>query len=155
MKIINLVLAFLLVVGLIGVVGCVELHPSEKTTGGGWFTDNVTGHKITFGFNAQPTDNGEAKGKFQLVDKANKTRIHGTLSVTHNVTDNETVALFEGTCSVNGEDGYSLYVGFLDLGEPGVSAGDMVGVEIGTPPLLTYSGNLSGGNIKIHPEKED
>ena len=154
MKIINLVLAFLLVVGLIGVVGCIE-YPSEKTTGGGWFTDNLTGHKITFGFNAQPTDNGEAKGKFQLVDNANKTRIHGTFSITHNVTDNETVALFQGTCSINGEDGYSLYVGFLDLGEPGVSAGDMVGVEIGTTPPLTYSGNLSGGNIKIHPEKED
>jgi hypothetical protein len=44
-------------------------------------------------------------------------------------------------------------VGFLDLGEPGVSAGDMVGVEIGTIPSLMYSGYLSGGNIKIHPEK--
>jgi len=153
MKITNWVLALLLVAGLIGVAGCVEFYPSEKTTGGGWFTDNLTGHKITFGFNAQPTDNGEAKGKFQLVDSADKTRIHGTLSVTHNVTDNETVAIFEGTCSINGEDGYSLYVGFLDLGEPGVSAGDMIGVEIGTNPPLIYSGNLSGGNIKIHPEK--
>jgi len=55
---------------LIGVAGCIEFHPSEKTTGGCWFTDNLTGHKITFGFNAQPTDNGEAKGKFQLVGSA-------------------------------------------------------------------------------------
>jgi len=153
MKITNWVLALLLVAGLIGVAGCVEFYPSEKTTGGGWFTDNLTGHKITFGFNAQPTDNGEAKGKFQLVDSADKTRIHGTFSITHNVTDNETVALFQGTCSINGSGEYDLYFAFWDLGEPGVAAGDNITVAVNATQLIIYSGFLERGNIKIHPEK--
>jgi hypothetical protein len=155
LKSLTLVIVLLLSFGLIGVLaGCID-YPSQKTTGGGWFTDNITGNKVNFGFNAQPIDETEAKGKFQLVDSANKVRIHGTLDTTLEVTSPDVSAHFQGTCSINGEGSYNLTAYFIDIGEPGITAGDAIGIEIGTEPPTLYFGWIGGGNIQIHRGRID
>lgn len=146
-------LVLLIIIGLIGMTGCIE-YPSQKTTGGGWFFDSTTGNKITFGFNAQPIEDGDAQGKFQLIDHVDKTRVHGTFFITHDVTAPDSSALFEGTCSINGSGDYDLYVIFLDLGEPGIAAGDNITVGVNTTAPLIYSGSIGGGNIQIHKDKD-
>lgn len=143
-----LVLILVTVVAL-SAVGCVY-----KTTGGGFIIDDDTDAKITFGFTAIPTDCGEAKGKFQLVDHGTKTRVHGTF---------EWVALsppsqqgFWGECYVNKEGPYDFMANAKDNGEPGVGAGDWLMIVIFNPGGPTvYEGVLQGGNIQIHDEEDD
>ena len=149
----GLVLTLVAVLALVG-VGCVEIG-NNKATGGGWFINEVDGNKITFGFNAQATNGETAKGQFQLIDHDSGTKVHGTFSVT--IDDTATsLSLFTGTCSINGDDGHSLYVLFYDAGEPGVNAGDGIAIGIDIDPDVddpTYYGVLSGGNIQIHKSK--
>jgi hypothetical protein len=134
----------------------------NKATGGGWFLDTLTGNRITFGFTAQPLEEpvGEinAKGKFQLIDHGDKTKVHGTFYATIGTTSNF-ISMFFGTCLVNREDGYLYGIQVEDLGEPGPSAGDyiIIGIShISDPenPLYEYMGYLEGGNIQVHAEKE-
>jgi len=156
----KLALSILLVavLALVG-TGC------DKVTGGGQFTDEWTGHKITFGFNAKPLDplNEDAgypfikaKGQFQMVDHGTKTRIHGTFDGTY-IEPSEEASWFSGRCSVNGEGDVYFEITATDLGKPGLGAGDhifiMVG-EFGDPDLLTYEGVLNGGNIQGHKAKK-
>jgi len=55
-KLMRWTFTLLLILALVIVTfGCIELYPSEKTTGGGLFYDSTTGNIITFGFNAQPS----------------------------------------------------------------------------------------------------
>ena len=147
----GLVLALVVVLALVG-VGCAG---NNKATGGGWFINEVDGNRITFGFNAQATNGETAKGRVQLMDHDSGTRIHGTFSITIDDTA-PALSLFTGTCSINGEDGHSLYVLFQDAGEPGVNAGDAIAIGIDIDPELdapTYFGFLGGGNIQIHKSK--
>lgn len=145
------VLALLLLVALMVVgVGC------SKATGGGWFLDEE-GDLVTFGFTAQPVDSDEvegtiaAKGQFQLVDHSTKppTRIHGTFTATDAATD-EWASVFEGTCSIDGEGGHALVVGFRDEGEPGPDAGDAIAVYVDGDDDPLYEAYLGGGNIRVH-----
>ena len=141
----------------------------NKVTGGGSFNDFRHG-KVTFGFNAQPTgveiDSDlpppynswvtGAKGQFQLVAHGTKTRIHGSFDGTWKLpTDN--ISTFFGTCTVNGTSVQPFSVQFFDNGEQGLNKGDGIIINLGTSlPAGGYifSGNLTGGNIKIHKSKE-
>ncbi len=128
----------------------------NKATGGGKFTDEWTGNKVTFGFNGQPTSGGEtpfvnAKGQFQLVDHGTKTNIHGTFTGTYDSND-ETASWFSGTCSINGEGENYFDVTVTDLSKPGIGAGDYIVVLI--TGVGTYQGYLEGGNIQVHKAKK-
>ena len=126
-------------------VGC------SKVTGGGHFTNAALGEppdQVTLGFNAQVSEDGTVKGQFQLVDHGTKppTKVHGTF-------DGADIDGWQGTCTVNGEGPYPITAAFIDAGEPGPEAGDLVNVWI--DGQLRYSGFLEGGNIQSHPAKPE
>jgi hypothetical protein len=115
----------------------------QPDTGGGWFEDEGTDNMINFGFTARPT----IKGQFQLVDHDSGTIVHG--KITDRVdTSSPPYLYYTGTCSIKGEGTYDLELRFEDNGEPGVTAGDYVEIDINS--FYTYSGILQGGNIQDH-----
>lgn len=131
-----------------------------QSNGGGWFINERDDARVTFGFNAQPTDDG-ATGQFQLVDHSSKppTRIHGTFDATP-----DGVWLwqeFSGECTIMepGEDPVEapFRIKVWDLGEgvnefPGNDwLGDGIAVYIDGD--LEYFGILEGGNIQVHWEE--
>jgi hypothetical protein len=140
--------------------GCDMTVVPVKTTGGGWFIDG-DGHRVTFGFTANPSDNTPAKGQFQLIDHGNKTvdkiNVHGFfIFAADTVTNDEyedNCTWFEGNCTVDGVDGYQFAIKFCDDGEPGPSSGDHIELGVGTDennPDWSYEATLEGGNIQIH-----
>lgn len=146
-------MAIVLLVAVLALLGT----GCNKATGGGWFLDEVTDHKITFGFNAKPIDEPagqgmiKAKGQFQLVDHDAKTKMHGTFNGTWDTPSNGT-STFAGTCSINGQDGVTFYVKATDNDVSGLDAEDHILIKISTSPEITYAGLLGGGNIKVHKE---
>ena len=140
----------------------------NKGTGGGWFISEAPetyGHKVTFSITAQigepvPGPGGwyETTGKFQLIDHATKTKVHGPVL---NYRDwGEGWADWHGDCSVNGTDGYFFSIMSYD-DETGGWPGDCVYIQIREPSspehpahIVTnwYSSweELDGGNIKRH-----
>jgi len=147
----------ILLVAIALTTGCVG--NVDKATGGGWFIDETTWNKCTFGFNAQLKDNQGAvenekiyTGQFQFKDCGTGQKIHleemmGLLSSTDNTT-----AMFWGT----DKDGKNVLVIVIDLGEPGVDPGDYIAIWYGTFDPLSkppdWSGTLEGGNIQTRPE---
>ena len=131
---------------------------ADKATGGGWFYDECTGNKCTFGFNAQLKDNQGAvnndkiyTGQFQFKDLETGQKIHlGEMIFIEpeNGYFDDTIALFEGT----DKDGNLVEVAVEDQGEPGADAGDgiAIGYYDGTQYWEWY-GTLEGGNIQAHP----
>ncbi len=144
------VLVFVLIAAvLLGAPGSVANANANKITGGGWFIDDSSDNKITFGFDGKQTPehprNYIAKGQFQLVDHGTGDRIHGIIE------EISTSGLkFKGSCSKNGQGDYILRVMLLDLGKPGVQPGDKIFVTIWESPIRSYTGELKGGNIKVH-----
>ena len=148
-----LVVALLIAVLAIGSLGC------NKVTGGGQFTDEWTGNKVTFGFNAQPIASEDsvftgAKGQFQLIDHDAKTNIHGTFDTGYNAPsfDPEDPTLpptswFSGTCSIDGEGEYYFEVTATDNGNSSLGVGDYILIMAGP---YTYQGYLESGNIQVH-----
>jgi hypothetical protein len=133
------------------------MMPSVKTTGGGWFIDNRSEAKITFGFSAILTgEDNEAKGQFQLIDHGTKppTRVHGTFDELKWVSIFGTSTKFEGECTVNGNGPVYLKVEFTDRGKPGIDPGDEIKVWIDGGMMPDYMGTLEGGNITIHVPKD-
>ena len=144
------VLAFVLIAAvLLGAPGSVANAKANKITGGGWFIDDSSGNKITFGFDGkqtpEPPRNYIAKGQFKLVDHGSGDRIHGII---------EEILVgglaFKGSCSINGQGDYTFYVRFSDRGKPGAEPGDEIYVAIWESSMRFYEGELKGGNIKIH-----
>jgi hypothetical protein len=143
----------ILLVAIALLTGCVE-----KANGGGWFIDEITGNKCTFGFNANLKDNTGAvnndkiyTGQFQFKDHETGQKIHlneMAYIYPENGNFDDTIALFEGT----DKDGYFVYVIVEDQGEPGSDAGDGIAIEYydGTQYWEWY-GTLEGGNIQAHP----
>ena len=124
--------AMALTVGSIGLVN-----------GGGMFIDQ-NDHKVTFGFNAQETnDDGTLKGEFNLVDHATGQKIH--VSEMLYVLVGNDLAFFNGVT----KDGVLVVVFLTDYGEPGPDAGDYIEVYYGDLQQLSWSGNLVKGNIQI------
>jgi len=138
-------------------------NPSEfrKQTGGGLFTDWETGNKVTFSFTAQaleptPENNGflDAKGKFQLIDHTEKTRIHGTIDYLWYYAPEPWWSSWEGECSVDGKDDYYFLLSLHDEDEPGW-AGEWAWILIYEDvhhQILYREYWLDGkqGNIKAH-----
>ena len=81
--------------------GCGEFE-SKMTTGGGWFCDQVNGHKISFGFSARPTGDDSASGHFRILDHDYRTRVNGSFTGTYSV-DASDASIFAGTCQISGE----------------------------------------------------
>ena len=134
----------------------------DKVTGGGRFTDELSGHKITFGFNAQPLDEEsevpgmvKAKGRFLLVDHDTKMKIHGTFTGTY-MTPSEGASWFSGRCSIDGEGDTYFEVLAADVGKSGLGAGDGIYIMIGEygSPNTIYQGYLEGGSIQVHKTKK-
>ena len=157
----GLVLLILISVLLLG-IGC------NKITGGGWFIDENTGNKITFGLNAQPLDeplivemNGEtfeglyAKGQLQLIDHVTKERIHCTFVGTANGSD-PTVSDFGGPATINGEGGYfvTVEINFTNKLNPEEPPVYVIAISVSheDDPDNNRSiwGVLDGGSVKIH-----
>ena len=136
-------LAILLMV-IVLFTGCDFLE--GKVTGGGWFIDEDTQNKCTFGFVAQGKC-FEYKGQFQFNDHED-TKIH--TDVEGLLEFGETYAVFVG----EDEEGNYVKVSVWDLGQPGADPGDYIKIwynEIGGSP--NWQGELGGGNLKVHKEK--
>ena len=140
----------------------------DKTTGDGWFYNyGNEDQKVTFGFNAQPV--GEpylvpgtaiygqnAKGEFQLVDHANKIKIHGTFTITlaYDPTLYEGYQVFGGAASVNGEEGFGVTGYFYDANHDsgyGLGPDDRFQIQAYKGSVsYDYFGVLTGGNVTTH-----
>ena len=135
-------------------------EPSEefiKKAGGGWSTEWYTGNKITFSISVQtleptPAEPGKllAKGNFQLIDHAEKTRIHGTIDYFLYDPSYPELSAWIGECSVNRTDGYSFDLLVHDEDEPGYP-GDWAWIIIrGSNFYREFILELEKGNIKAH-----
>jgi len=155
----GLVSLLLISVLLVG-TGC------KNITGGGWFIDWDSENKITFGINGQSLDEPsdldpqlcQAKGHIQLIDHGTGDRIHCTFIITgFGEASKPYLSNFGGPATINGEDGYIVVVEVHDMGEPGIQAGDLIGVLVFEEdnidpqnPFKKYTGWLGGGNIQVH-----
>lgn len=162
MKVKYVLVAILVAVLALGGTGC------SKVTGGGKFINETFpnyGNKITFGFNAHPTEpydptivpeEVDAQGHLTLTDHGTGTKIRGTFTGTWSW-DSDTDATYFGTCTINGTVVQPFNVTFHDSGEKGPNRGDGIIVRIGTTDyngLPTYAGTLNGGNIQVHKAKK-
>lgn len=113
-----------------------------KVTGGGNILLSGNGSGMTFGFNAQNTENG-MKGSGIVVDHSVGKKVK-IIDVTFFAV-NGTKAVFMGRAQVNGqEEKYQIDVD--DLGEPG-SGSDTFRISTDS---YRAEGVLSGGNIQVH-----
>ena len=149
------ILSGLLMVALvIGGTGYgVAAKAEGKVTGGGTFTHAAWpsdyanfGDKISFGFNGQRLNNGEAKGQFQLVNHDKGIKIHGTFS-SYEV--NGARVKLDGQCSINGAD-VPFHVETSTL-----ASWETIWIWIGTNPPYNPSaahfwGQIYKGNITKH-----
>ena len=94
-----------LVIGGTGYGVAADSGDKVKVTGGGtfnqgWSSDYASpGDKISFGFNGQRLDNGEAKGQFQLINhsKDKGMKMHGTFDTYE---ANGSRVVLDGQCSI-------------------------------------------------------
>jgi hypothetical protein len=112
-------------------------------TGGGWIT-SPSGAKGTFGV-AGGIKNGSLWGHLTYIDHGSGLKVKGT-GVTNYAVTGPTSRQIDGTCEVNGQPGYTYTVNVTDNGEPGTN--DFF--QLTVPGQYTASGNLGGGNIKLH-----
>jgi hypothetical protein len=116
--------------------------------GGGMFIDEISGHRVTFGFNVKANDDEinddeTLKGKFQLKDHVTGQEIHvSEILEAYMGTD---LAFFSGVT----KDGVLVVVFISDFGEPGPDAGEYIKVYYGDSQELSWCGNLVKGNIQI------
>jgi hypothetical protein len=113
-----------------------------KVTGGGNIAQSGGGSGVTFGFNAQNTENG-MKGSGTIIDHNAGIKVKILDVVTFAIAG--THATLTGRAEVNGvEEKYRIDVD--DLGEPGTG---MDSFKIVTDSYGT-GGILTGGNIQVH-----
>lgn len=136
-------------------------NPSEfrKQTGGGLFTAWETGNKVTFSFTAQalepsPEEYGyvRAKGKFQLIDHTEKTRIYGTIDYLWYYAQKPWWSSWEGECSIDGTDGYYFILYAMDKDEAPEDEGVWILIyeEPYSPNVYDSWLDVERGNIKTH-----
>ena len=113
------------------------VQQADRNTGGGWFQDESSSHMVNFGF----TGNGQ----LQAIDHDSGTIIHGAIS-DWVYTPSTSTFYYLGICSIKGEGNFDFELWFEDNGEPGVSAGDYVDIQIDS--WGSYSGLIQGGNIQ-------
>ena len=136
----------ILLVAIALTTGCQPPQPTVgKATGGGWFIDENTENKCTFGFNAQGKDRPEGlifTGQFQFKDHGTGQKIH--LNEMMGFLDLDNSAMFAGT----DKEGIDVGVIVTDLGEPGPGVGDSIEIWHG---IKTWTGTILGGNIQVFP----
>lgn len=124
----------------------VVLFTGCKATGGGWFYNECTDSKCTFGFNAQgtKTDGDWAyKGQFQFNDHVD-TKFH--------ISDMKLLMVVGPVADFSGvtKDGDIVNVTVTDMGESGAGPGDLILIEALGPDLWGVWGGAVQGEIKIH-----
>ena len=116
----------------------------DFVTGGGWIK-GPSGGKATFGVSGG-IKNGKFWGQLSYKDHGrNGVKVKST-AVTGYVVIDPVTRLIEGTARVNGHGSFTYQVVVVDNGEPGRN--DSLSLELSNG--YSASGNLKGGNIKIH-----
>ncbi len=117
----------------------------DFVTGGGFITGTPSGAKANFGV-AGGIKNGAFWGHLEYNDHGpSGPKVHGT-GVTAYMVVNPTTRHIEGTAEINGQSGFTYKVDVADNGEPGTNDTFAIALSNG----YTASGNLGGGNIKLH-----
>jgi len=121
-------------------------------TGGGKLMRN--GGKCTFGFVAKLQPGG-VDGELDFQDHDADLNVRSVAPDVVFAAD-ETEGYFGGTCTLNGECGYTFFAQVYDGGEPGSndSLAIWVSDSFGTP-VYTAGAVLAGGNITIHDNPAD
>jgi hypothetical protein len=148
----RLVMITLLTVAL-AIVACEPVGVSTVRGGGAITLED--GSRATFGFTmACDPETAEASGQFQYVDHGNGVRFHGVVDSTYDMITCEpggTDGAFAGTYKPQPKGGGGRFVvGVRDNGEPGVSPGDEIGIELvgGAHNGYFAWGTISRGNIQ-------
>ncbi len=118
------------------------------TGGGKIFQD---GTKRTFGLEAKVKSNQTVQGNLEFHDHALGLIVNST-DVLWIYAPNSSVGYFSGTCTMNGQAGYTYFVELHDLGEPGTNDSFSIWVFDSTNTVVYSSGGglAAGGNINIH-----
>ena len=128
--------------------------------GGGWIIDPTTGVKqATFGFHAVCDEiSDEASGSISWHDQAANIKFYGVINSGQCGAVKEVggAGIFYGRYTPQpkalGPEGGDFVLTVMDSGEPGMSSGDEISIQLhgGPPPYDGYSkgGPLGGGNIQ-------
>ena len=143
-----------------GQIGPFPPHGAIKVTGGGQIAvpspnnsaPDATGDgRATFGFNAQPTNQGGAKGHFNYVNHVTGLHVEGSVTAIAVIAvypdGTPQTVRFSGTCG--GTPACSFSVTVEDRGEPGTADRFSVTVSSGTSEVRS-SRTISRGNIQFH-----
>jgi hypothetical protein len=122
-------------------------------TGGGFIFDTPSGVKANYGVGGG-FKNGAFWGHLNYIDHATGMHFKGTSVTAYSVTG-ATSRHTEGTCKLNGVDGYTYKLDIADNGEPGVADKLRLEVFLGTTQVYfsdAFSGTraVDGGNIQLH-----
>jgi hypothetical protein len=124
--------------------------PCDFVTGGGFIVHS--GAKANFGV-AGGVKNGAFWGHLEYNDHTTSPpmRVHGT-SVGSYIYIDENTRYMQGTCRINGVDGYNYEVKVTDNGEPGRNRDQFsIGLSNGyTAGAWSGDGPIRGGNIQLH-----
>ncbi|MBA7619733.1 hypothetical protein ES703_27074 [subsurface metagenome] len=149
--ILAIAIAVILLATMSGVASAADI---TKSTGGGWFYDGL-GNRVTFGFNAHIDEVLKAEGEFQLVAHGapgidDDMVVHGSFT-SGSVIVPDVLEYYQGTCSVNGVEGYEIAVYVGDGDNAVLSSEDWIVVLVtGDFEWYFWWNYLKGGNIKIH-----
>jgi len=133
--------------------------PCDFVTGGGWILHPASGLQpahANFGV-AGGVKNGAFWGHLEYNDHGMTPpmQVHGTGATGYAYID-DTTRYMQGTCRVNGVDGFTYEVKVTDNGEPGRNNDEFsiqvnrAGVGIYTAGHWTGDGPIRGGNIQLH-----
>ncbi len=122
----------------------------DFVTGGGWIKTTPSGAKGTFGVSGG-TRHGAFRGHLTYQDHRSGGPEVKSTSVTGYLVLDSTTRRISGNAQLNGRDGFTWQADVTDNGEPGRN--DKFSLRVsGANGAFAYgaSGNLAGGNIKLH-----
>ena len=125
-------------------VSCATNTPGDDFVTGGGLFDGQFNH-IYFAI-AGGVINGQFKGHLAYKDTGTSMRAIGTGVTGYSVVD-ATTRRIEGTCQIDGVDGFTYTAEVTDNGEPGNS--DTFSIEFSNGITAT-AGGLIGGNLQLH-----
>ncbi len=117
---------------------------TDRLTGGGFITGTPSGAKGNFGV-AGGVKNGEFWGHLNYIDHGNGMHVKH-VTITGYTATSATERKITGTCTINGEGGYTFSVFAADNGEPGTNDTFNIFLSNG----YAAGGYLIGGNIQLH-----
>jgi hypothetical protein len=128
-------------------------HPPIKVTGGGQIPvpNPDSKGRATFGFNAQPNEDGTATGHFNYLNHVTGLHVNGPVTnvvvIAINPDGSPKTVLFSGTCD-GSLPACSFSVTVEDHGEPGTS--DQFGITVTGLTEVRSQRVISKGNIQFH-----